>query len=1128
MPRIFDNIQDKLLPALIESIEVSYRSDFCVGYFNLRGWREIADKIEKYSGDEQKKCRILIGMQEEPEEIISQYFMSKNKNIDNKTVNQLKKDIALRFKQQLTIGLPNEDDEKGLRKLSKQIKDGKVVVKLFLKHKLHAKLYLSFRNDNFNPIIGFVGSSNLTMHGLSDQGELNVDVIEQDAAEKLARWFEDRWNDRWCIDISDELSKIIDNSWASEIRPLPYYIYLKIAYHLSQEARAGLSEFKIPRSFQNDLLEFQQKAVLIASHHLNKRDGVIIGDVVGLGKTIIACAIAKIFEDDFNLETLIICPKNITQMWEQYIHRYQLRAKVLSMSLVQNNLPNLLRYRIVIIDESHNLRNREGVKYNIIREYISKNASKVILLSATPYNKSYLDLSNQLRLFIDEDMDLGIAPEKFIRSIGGIVEFQSRYQYSERTLPAFEKSDYSDDWRELMRLYLVRRTRSFIKDNYAFYDDIKNKKYLLFSDGTRSYFPDRIPKKIEYSFNPKNHQDQYAKLYSGKVIDKLNLLYLPRYGLANYIKDSPSIKLSDEEETIKSNLSRASRKLMGFARTNLFKRLESSGYAFLLSIIRHILRNYIYIYALENNLSIPVGGQEANLLDEYLEDMDYDNPDDSGKNNSLPLKNNSLPLLKELKENDFQIQAKKIYEKFFKEKYNSFDWFRAEFFKDDLVNHIKSDSKNLLDILKIGGSWDPKKDKQINALYEVCTKNHPSEKIIIFTQFADTAYYLFNELKSRGLQQIEYVTGDSDNPTDIATRFSPISNNAKEIKGTNSEIRILISTDVLSEGQNLQDCHIILNYDLPWAIIRLIQRTGRVDRIGQQSDNIICYYFLPEDGIEKIIKLRERLSERIKQNAEVIGSDETFFDGDPVNENYLHNLYNENAGILDDEDDSEVDLASYAFQIWKNAINNNPELEKIIPSLPNVVYSTKKENRGEGNNEGVIVYARTCEDNDALVMVDKDGKLITQSQYAILKKAECNPDEEAIDKIPNHHQLVANGLEYINVSEKQIGGQLGKKTGARYKVYTRLTEFYKNNKGSSLFANDKLKKVIEDIYRYPLREYAKETLNRQMRAGIDDLQLLKIVISLSEEDKLCIIKEEEKEKKNTQIICSMGLRYECK
>ena len=220
--------------------------------------------------------------------------------------------------------------------------------------------------------MGYLGSSNLTLAGLSRQGELNVDVVDSDACQKLENWFEDRWTDRWCIDISKELVEIIEQSWAREKLIPPYHIYIKMAYHLSNEARAGLAEFQIPRDFEGVLFEFQTAAVKIAAHHLNRRGGVLIGDVVGLGKTLMGTALARIFEDDYDLETLIICPKNLVKMWEDYRDEYRLRARVLSSSRVISELPNLRRYRLVLIDESHNLRNREGKRYSAIREYIRK------------------------------------------------------------------------------------------------------------------------------------------------------------------------------------------------------------------------------------------------------------------------------------------------------------------------------------------------------------------------------------------------------------------------------------------------------------------------------------------------------------------------------------------------------------------------------------------------------------------------------------------------------------------------------------------------------------------------------------------------------------------------------------
>jgi len=1032
MPTIYDNIEKNLVTALEQTLDVSYRSDFCVGYFNLRGWKEVADYIDKWSGDEDNRCRLLVGMQRPAQDLIKEYFaLSDEEMMDNPRALAIRRKLAEEFKQQLTIGLPTDIDEKGLRKLSQQIKDKKVVVKPYLKHPLHAKLYLMFRNDPINPIIGYLGSSNLTLSGLLKQGELNIDVLDGDATMKLSQWFEDRWDERWCLDITEDLIEAVDNSWAGDRLIPPYYIYLKIIWHLSQEARAGISTIKLPKEFLDELLEFQEKAVQIAAHHLNKRGGVLVGDVVGLGKTIIATAIARIFEDDFLLETLIICPKNLTKMWEGYVHKYRLRARVLSISRVQNELPELRRYRVVIIDESHNLRNREGKRYRAIQEYIRENESKVILLTATPYNKTYVDLSNQLRLFISDDADIGIAPENYINSIGGRPQFSAKHQVPMRSVPAFEHSEFADDWRELMRLYMVRRTRSFIKQNYAETDPDNNRKYLTFSDGRRSYFPDRVPKRLEYDFNRKDPNDVYAKLYSKKIVDMINNLNLPRYGLGNYINDKSVLIPTDKEKIIIENLSRAGKRLKGFVRTNLFKRLESSGYSFLLSISRHILRNFIFIYAIDYELPFLIGAQEANLLDEFLDDEDFE------RDNS----ENGIKLI--LDEEHFYEQAEKIYKIQSHEHRRNRDWIRSQLFQSDLRKLLLEDAQSLVEILKIGKDWTPEKDKQLNRLFNLLTNTHKEDKVLVFTQYADTAFYLANELKKRSLQQMECVTGGSDDPTAIACRFSPHSNESLHYRNIIDELRVIITTDVLSEGQNLQDAHIVVNYDLPWAIIRLIQRTGRVDRIAQEAEEILCYSIWPEDGIEEIINLRGRLKNRIKENAEVVGSDEVFFEGDPVN---IKDLYNERAGILDDDKETEIDLASYAYQIWKDAIETDPSLEKTISNLANVVYSTKP--LVVDQKEGVIVYAKTADDNDVLAWVNKSGDLITQSQYAVIKAAACFPDTKPLYRFQEHHQLVRKSLDYIKDIETQIGGQLGKRTGARYRVYMRLKRYYDENLGT--------------------------------------------------------------------------------
>ena len=1119
MPKIYDNIENQLSDALADTLNLSRRGDFCVGYFNLRGWHEIADEIDalpgmlvtEKSGQVHRYCRLLVGMQKLPSEILRESFLHDDTYIiDHAEMLKLKKKLAYEFKEQLTIGTPTERDEIYLRKLSAQLKAKKVVVKLHLKHQLHAKLYLAISDDVRVPVVGFLGSSNLTLAGLASQGELNIDVMDQDAAAKLEKWFNDRWNDSKCVDITNELIQIIDESWAADRLVPPFHVYLKIAYHLSREARAGMSEYKLPRVFQQELLDFQQKAVLVAAHHLHKRGGVMIGDVVGLGKTITATALAKMFEEDFFLETLIICPKNLVKMWDGYVHKYQLHAKVISQSMVQRELPNLRRYRLVIIDESHNLRNAEGSRYRSIKSYLVENDSKVILLSATPYNKSYVDLSNQLRLFLPDDKDIGICPERYIESIGGQVQFTANHTETFiRSIKAFEKSYFPDDWRELMRLYLVRRTRSFIKNNYAVTDNANDRRFLTFADGTKSYFPDRIPKKVEYEFKPGDRKDQYARLYSDDVVNAINRLDLPRYGLGNYINPKAAIRPGKEEELIIANLSRAGKRLMGFCRTNLFKRLESSGYSFLLSLSRHILRNFIFIYAAENNLPLPIGKNIIENLDDFIEDNDTDNDD----------VDNNITFIQQ-KEEGYLKQAKQVYELFAGQYKNRFEWVRGDLFKNELKTSLINDGREIIKILSFAKKWNPDEDRQLNALFELVNSTHKKDKILVFTQFADTARYLCGQLKDRGVESIECVTGDCENPTEYAYRFSPVSNEKPEIKGTGQELRVLITTDVLSEGQNLQDGHIILNYDLPWAIIRLIQRAGRVDRIGQKSDRILCYSFLPEDGVERIINLRHRLRERIRQNADVVGSDETFFDGDPVN---IHDLYNEKSGIFDeDKDDTEVDLASYAYQIWKNAVDSDSSLARIIPDMPGVVYATK-ENTFEKEKAGVIVYTRTSEDNDVLAWLDAKGKIITQSQLTILKAAECCRHTAPLYKLPDHHQLVKTAVEIIDREEITAGSSLGKKTGVKYRVYMCLDRYLKENE-DTLFVTEEMKKAVDDIYKYPLKEFARDTLNRQLKAGIDDYGLANLVVSLRDDDKLCITDNEEQANRLPQIICSMGMK----
>jgi superfamily II DNA or RNA helicase len=1124
MARIFDNIDQDLLSALRATMQVSQRADFCVGYLNLRGWQAIDDLVVPWNPASGQVCRVLVGMQRPPHEEIRELYRQSDESglIDNATATRLKTQFAAHLREQITLGIPTGQDEAGLRTLAKQLRAGQVVVKLFLPYPLHAKLYLLFRDDVNNPVTGFVGSSNLTVSGLSRQGELNVDVLDHLGTEKLAKWFDARWGDRWALDVSLDLATIIETSWAREEAIPPHHIYLNMAYHLSTEARAGLSQFRLPGRFEQELFEFQKSAVKIAARHLDRRGGVMIGDVVGLGKTMMATALARMFEDDMGYETLIICPKNLETMWESYRTEYGLRGMVLSVSQVTKKLPSLKPYRLVLIDESHNLRNREGRRYKAIADYIKSCDAKVILLTATPYNKTKSDLSSQLRLFIDEQANIGIRPERFMRKNAmSEAEFERKHQCKVNSILAIEKSDEFDDWRELIRLYMVRRTRSFIVQHYTTADNT-GRRYITGKSDEKRYFPVRRPVSLTFAVNDADPTDRYAHLYSAQVVDDINALHVPRYGLGLYVDPQAEKTASSAELRQIENLGRAGKRLMGFCRTNLFKRLESNGYAFLQSIDRHILRNQIYLYAIENGLDLPLGVLDAGLLDLERVDEDADGMEDEPED----LLDGMVSAVAEQETAPDELtRARAAYERFAGPFKKRFKWIRPTLFKAALAQDLAQDTQTLRELLIRQGPWEPAKDHKLQAFLHLVQHTHGKDKVLLFTQFADTAHYLAKQARAAGLSHVEVATGASMDPYTLACRFSPKSNNKAVRK--EDEVRVLICTDVLSEGQNLQDSNVVVNFDLPWAIIRLIQRAGRVDRIGQKAQDIFCYSFLPAEGVEQLIQLRSRIRQRLLENAEVVGTDEAFFDDEEATT--IRNLYTEQQGVLDDKDE-EVDLASYAWQVWKQATKDNPDLARAVEALPPVVYSAKAFTLDstrfpllglEAVKGGALVYVKSPEGNDHLAWVGPDGKTVTESQFAILRAAECLPQTPAAQRAENHHALVAHGLQLAVTQDKAVGGGLGRRSSPRRRAYERLKP-YATEQMKTLFRDNELEHALNDMYHRPLLQTAADMLNRLMRGGVNEHELADAVKSLREEGRLTYT-EDENALREPRVVCSMGL-----
>lgn len=1114
--RSFKNaLNDKLFDGDIK------RVDFCVGYFNLRGWDLVMDQIDNLQGEDvdegyerkRRYCRLLIGMHQPDKELLERlYGIDEDFRVDNDYKTKCRVQIAQDFRKQLLIGLPTKHDKFTIQRLVKQLKEDKVCVKLYTAIPVHAKLYTAHYASNRTATYSLMGSSNLTYSGLTRKGELNIELPDTNQNQELTEWFEDLWNDRACIDITKELITVLEDSWATQ-DVTPYDIYLKTAYHLSEDARSGIKEFTIPAEFRSKLFDFQENAVKIAAKHLNndKRGGAMIGDVVGLGKTITACAIAKMWEYTYASSTLIICPANLQEMWQKYVKEYDLKADVMSMAK-PIDVDNSRYYRLIIVDESHNLRNPQGSRYRNIQELINKQDCKVLLLTATPYNKDYRDLSAQLRLFLGGDQDLGIRPEEYIAQCGDDHKFQRKHpDVGIRTIAAFEQSDCVEDWSELMKLFLVRRTRTFVKKYFAKIDPTNNRSYLTYpGSDRRSYFPERKAQSIPFETV---EGDQFSRLYSQQMIDLMDELKLPRYGLEKYIDAQKLQSASKYDKKTAENLSRAGKRMMGFCKSTFFKRIDSSGYSFLLTLYRHILRNYVYIYAIDNKLPLPIGDENV-LPDEIAEDADTSEAIINGDE----IKTTAI----------FDVPTDlKVYEKKAEAYYNyvvqknNVTWIDSKLFKRTLKQQLKADSEQIIKMIQLCGKWNPKEDHKLSQLEKLLTTTHKNEKVVVFTQYSDTANYIYNQLKEHGVKSIECVTGGSTNQVSAVERFSPKSNNAR-VSATD-ELQILIATDVLSEGQNLQDAHNIVNFDLPWAIIRLIQRAGRVDRIGQEAENIYCYSFFPADGVEKIINLRKRLNQRINENAGVMGSDELFFEG---NEQNLRDMFNEKSGVLDDEEDTDVDLTSYAYQIWEEATKANPELKSRIMKLGNMVDSTKETT--DAMEEGVVTYARTKSGYDVLSWVDKDGKVISNSQKRILKAMSCAANTPAIPPHENHFDLIKEAIKNMQeTSVNQAAGTLGNRFSTRFKIYDLLDNYYNTKQADLFFTEDKkqqLKIAIDTIFNGQLLEQTKFMLGRMMRSRVSNDEIVDYVLELLRSGNLCKVEENQLQNNTPSIICSLGIR----
>jgi len=981
IPELIDNKDYKLKDAVNKLLEKSVFSKMAVGYFYLSGFDSIKDKLDKISN-----LKILIGNstnQETLDEMVEGFIrldIAENyKRTQQDVLNRDKKKVILQKtidqqKEQVSYLAQSTNNEEAINSLADLIEQGKVHIRVYTRGKLHSKAYLfEFESDDIDKGIGIVGSSNLTYSGISHNSEMNILVKGQAHFEKLNEWFDRLWGES--EDFDEAIINVITSSWV-KYKATPYEIYLKTLYKLVKDrieidkTITILEEMNLP-----DLYEFQRHAFHRAIKILDRFNGVFISDVVGLGKSFIGAALIKYFRQSRGMRTLIICPASLMRMWDGddvsdgYNQKFDLGAKVISMGKLlfpedkkgnRNFSYSLLKeeiyenYDMVLIDESHNFRNNKTQRYRVLAPYLL--GKKVILLTATPQNKSIYDVYHQLKLFHPyEKTNVPIQPN----------ELKKFFDLCDKTNPA---NVYS-----LLRHLLIRRRRR---------DIINSKIYNREENGKKLSFPKRELQTVDYSiasYQNKGFYEDIKRLIGDKtLLENENDLHLnyARYSLNKYLKNEAKNKKQYE------NISRFGDRLIGLMKMLLFKRFESSVFAFFCTVRKMFNTHRRFLELLKSGTMVV--GRESLKQMSLLDDTNYSQEIIDlleSENIQYDINDFHVEKLMEDIENDIMVFQKLM-----------------NFVKPIVEDYLswKEDGKNEFPHITL----DDKIDTLINLI-----RNNEREKILIFTEFQDTALYVHDFIKNEFRdREVEVIFSGKSNSANIINRFAPIANNYR-IKENERQIDILISTDVLSEGQNLQDASTVINLDIHWNPVRLIQRIGRVDRIGSEAEVIKVFNFLPEPQIERTLSLRQRVHQRIQEIHNLLGLDnKVLSQREIINEKRLYEIddesmekiYTKKEEVLDDVADEEEFGIDRAERIILEIKNNDPELFEKIKNIPDGARSAiRAGNPGE-------TYA-FCESKDfqRLYLLDTDNKLHTDMEE-ILKKIECDPNTPS-QALPRDH-----------------------------------------------------------------------------------------------------------------------------
>ncbi len=1084
---IIDNQTEKLVDHLNRILGTCERGRFAVGYLFLSGLTSVAKRLLNL-----KELRLLIGntTNRDTVELLAEGYKRLDlaaEEIEKQTypkrteAGKMAAETAGNLRNTVEWMDQTDEAQELIAGLIRMIEEKRLKVRVYTRGRLHAKAYIcdygAVYDGNGAEVarhekgIAVVGSSNLTLAGLTHNTELNVLVQGNQNHQELVRWFDNLWKE--AQDFDADLMTELKESWATaQVRP--YDIYMKTLYAL---VRDRLESEEEPELLWDDdifrkLASFQKVAVRQAVQMVRDYGGAFVADVVGLGKSYIGAAIVKHFERTDRARPLIVCPAPLTEMWERYNEVYQLNARVLSMGFLRedgdegvNRLLKDFHFKdrdFVLVDESHNLRHPDTQRYKIVQSFLSA-GRRCCFLTATPRNKSAWDVYHQIKLFHQDDRtDLPIDPPN-------LKDFFRMIDRGERKLP------------DLLANILVRRTRRHILRWYGFdaetHQPVDPDRFQDYLQGTRrayvlvggkhQFFPQRELQPIEYSIED-TYQGLYQELrgYLGKArkgkpakaVSDGELTYA-RYGLWHYVN------AEKQRKEPYAGLQRAGANLRGLMRVLLFKRFESSVYAFRETIRRLLKIHQAFIASLDSGF-VPAGEDAQQIL--YESDL--------------------------LEEGDLVDVLRSI----------SGRYDAKDFDLKTLREHIEHDIVLLKKIMKLVAPITADKDAKLQTLLaRLSEKPLNGAKRLIFTQYADTARYLFAHLNPDGKRpEIEVIFSGDKSKEKIVGRFAPKANPEYRFVKGEAELMTVIATDVLAEGLNLQDCDNIINYDLHWNPVRLIQRFGRIDRIGSEHERIFGFNFLPETKLDKNLGLRDKLHRRIQEIHDTIGEDSEILDlTEKLNPEAMYAIYETRRGgpvqldLWGGAEDEFLDL-NEAEEILRQLRKDNPAEYERIAGLRDGIRSARP-----SLQKGLYAFCQAGR-YQQLFLLDEKGKIVSRDVPRVVGAVKCSPDAP-IGPLPEGYNKTVMAIQRAFAEEVRH-----REAERKYSAGLTHGQLYVLRELRLLFEatpDDEVKQnvnILEKAFRGPLTVAAKRELNQQRRAGATGDGLLKNLIRIYDQHNL--------------------------